>query len=426
MDNEEITKYQVQNIDFIFSNYLNFPKAERTYFYIELLETPVKINELFKKYKNYLYGFSIQLKDFENKKITGEETIEITIQTQVCFFYMEYRILLFLDLSQSMFNFDFDQKQIYIEKIEIYIKNLLENFNKFEREIYNINNEIVIFKPKIILGIACSSNEDDLSILLHEIILDSKNLNDYYFNLTIRKIRNKILNFNENKKIHRIPTISKLNGHIINPSYNNSKALDIYIKNQSNILNTIFEYSLYCLDLLPRTATPILFFITDSNLNFSSQGKYNNILMQYGRIDISIQIFDLFNPEKNNIFSQPSFCNSIDLLKYIAKFTNGNYFPIDYLNDFFHIKKIESNINLLSFNEKINLNNDNNKSEVSINCKCCKNTISMFFCKKPFYEYDTQKKKLYIDQNIIQKIKFNINSIQYLKSYKVNLLIKKK
>ena len=89
MDNEKITIYQVQNIDFIFSNYVNFPKAERTYFYIELLENPVKINELFKKYKNYLYGFSIQLKDFENKKITGEETIEITIQTQVCFFYME-------------------------------------------------------------------------------------------------------------------------------------------------------------------------------------------------------------------------------------------------------------------------------------------------------------------------------------------------
>ena len=427
MDNEKITIYQVQNIDFIFSNYVNFPKAERTYFYIELLENPVKINELFKKYKNYLYGFSIQLKDFENKKITGEETIEITIQTQVCFFYMEYRILLFLDLSQSMFNFDFDQKQIYIEKIEIYTKYILENLNKFEKEIFNINNEIVIFKPKIILGIACSSNEDDLSILLHEIILDSKNLNDYYFNLIKRKLYYKIINVNNNKKIHQnLPTISKLNAHKINPSFNNSKALDIYIKNQSNILNTIFEYSLYCLDLLPRTATPILFFITDSNLNFSSQGKYNNILMQYGRIDISIQIFDLFNPEKNNIFSQPSFCNSIDLLKYIAKFTNGNYFPIDYLNDFFHIKKIESNINLLSFNEKINLNNDNNKSEVSINCKCCKNTISMFFCKKPFYEYDTQKKKLYIDQNIIQKIKFNINSIQYFKSYKVNLLIKEK
>ena len=200
MNNEENIIYQVQNIDFVFSNYLNFPKAERTYFYIELLESPFKINELSKKYKNYLYGFNIKLKDFENKKITGEETIVITIQSQVCFFYMEYRILLFLDLSQSMFNFDFDQKQIYIEKIEIYIKNLLENFNKFEREIYNINNEIVIFKPKIILGIACSSNEDDLSILLHEIILDSKNLNDYYFNLTIRKIRNKILNFNENKK----------------------------------------------------------------------------------------------------------------------------------------------------------------------------------------------------------------------------------
>ena len=31
MDNEKITIYQVQNIDFIFSNYVNFPKAERTY-----------------------------------------------------------------------------------------------------------------------------------------------------------------------------------------------------------------------------------------------------------------------------------------------------------------------------------------------------------------------------------------------------------
>ena len=216
MDNEKITIYQVQNIDFIFSNYVNFPKAERTYFYIELLENPVKINELFKKYKNYLYGFSIQLKDFENKKITGEETIEITIQTQVCFFYMEYRILLFLDLSQSMFNFDFDQKQIYIEKIEIYTKYILENLNKFEKEIFNINNEIVIFKPKIILGIACSSNEDDLSILLHEIILDSKNLNDYYFNLIKRKLYYKIINVNNNKKIHQnLPTISKLNAHKI-------------------------------------------------------------------------------------------------------------------------------------------------------------------------------------------------------------------
>ena len=72
MGNEEIIIYQVQNIDFIFSNYLNFPKAERTYFYIELLGNLIKINELFKKYKNYLYGFSIQSKDLENKKITGE------------------------------------------------------------------------------------------------------------------------------------------------------------------------------------------------------------------------------------------------------------------------------------------------------------------------------------------------------------------
>ena len=64
-----------------------------------------------------------------------------------------------------MFNFDFDQKQIYIEKIEIYTKYILENLNKFEKEIFNINNEIVIFKPKIILGIACSSNEDDINII---------------------------------------------------------------------------------------------------------------------------------------------------------------------------------------------------------------------------------------------------------------------
>ena len=313
-----------------------------------------------------------------------------------------------------MFNFDFDQKQIYIEKIEKYMKNILENLNKFEKEIYNLKYEIVKFKPKIILGIACSSNEDELLILLHEIILDSKNLNDYYFNLIIRKLHNKILANNNNKKIHPIiPAISKLNAQIINPSFNNSKALDISIKNQSNILNTILEYSLYCLDLLPRTATPILFFITDSNLNFSFQGKYNNILMQYGRIDISIQIFDLFSPDKNKSFSPPSFCNSIDLLKYIAKFTNGNYLPVDYLNDFFKIEKIE-NKNLLSFNEKINLNNEHNKSEVSINCKCCKNTISMFFCKKPFMNMILKKKK-YVLIKTYQKKLTQFNTLKHIK-----------
>jgi hypothetical protein len=96
MGNEEIIIYQVQNIDFIFSNYLNFPKAERTYFYIELLGNLIKINELFKKYKNYLYGFSIQSKDLENKKITGEETIIITIHTQVCFFIWNIEYYFFL------------------------------------------------------------------------------------------------------------------------------------------------------------------------------------------------------------------------------------------------------------------------------------------------------------------------------------------
>ncbi len=425
-DSQETIIYQVENIDFVFSNYLNFPKAERTYFYIELLDTPITINKLSKKYQNYLYGFYIQLKDFENKKITGEETILMTSETQVCFFYMEYRILFFFDLSQSMFNYDFAQKQIYNEKVEIYTKLLLESFNEFELEIYNLNYDIIKFKPKIILGIACSSSEDDLKMILHEIILDPTNLSDYYLNLLIQKLHNKIMSFNNNKDTHPILP-STLNGKSVF-SENNYRALDLYIRNQSRYLNNILEYTLYYLDLLPRTASPILFLITDSNLCFSYFGKYNNILMQYGRIDISIQIIDLFDTNKFNKFTPPSSINSINLFKDITKFTNGNYFPIDYLNDFFGIKKKESNKNILSYNLK-KTKNYRIKSEVSINCKCCKDTLSMFFCKKPFHEYNICNNNIYINQNVndnnkICSINFNINAINYFNSNKINIMQK--
>ena len=97
-------------------------------------------------------------------------------------------------------------------------------------------------------------------------------------------------------------------------------------------LNKILEQGLYILDLLSLNATPLFFLLTDSVLDLLFTGKYNNILMQLGRVDINLQIIDLSPNNMQLKLTSPVYLNNIELMKYIAKATGGNYFSEDYLN----------------------------------------------------------------------------------------------
>ena len=66
---------------------------------------------------------------------------------------------------------------------------------------------------------------------------------------------------------------------------------------------------------MSSTGSRILFLLTDGNFYLPKLGKYNNILMQLNRIDISIQIIDLFY--RNNCYglTSPTFVNDIETMK---------------------------------------------------------------------------------------------------------------
>ena len=60
MDNEKI--YEVEKIEFIFYDYLSFPKAERTSFYITLLNIPLLLSDFDKKLiVNYANTVSLEI-----------------------------------------------------------------------------------------------------------------------------------------------------------------------------------------------------------------------------------------------------------------------------------------------------------------------------------------------------------------------------
>jgi len=100
--------------------------------------------------------------------------------------------------------------------------------------------------------------------------------------------------FKLNEKFQNSSVLCKKGGEKV--SQTNSFS---YKASKRSTLNPVLEKAYYVLDLLPKTATPLIFLLTDSNLNLSNLGDYNNILMRFNRIDVNIHIIDLHSNNLN-------------------------------------------------------------------------------------------------------------------------------
>ena len=69
MDNEKI--YEVEKIEFIFYDYLSFPKAERTSFYITLLNIPLLLSDFDKGILNEINPFKSAVRMNLTLRYTG-------------------------------------------------------------------------------------------------------------------------------------------------------------------------------------------------------------------------------------------------------------------------------------------------------------------------------------------------------------------
>ena len=111
---------EIEQLEFIFSDYLLVPRAERNNIVFNLLNQEVNLSDFERKYHDYLEGYTIKL--FNDKRIIGNEIIKLTNKSKTNIFYLEYRICFLLDISHSLFTYDFSSQMINIEKIEMYLK----------------------------------------------------------------------------------------------------------------------------------------------------------------------------------------------------------------------------------------------------------------------------------------------------------------
>ena len=381
------TTKKLESIDFLFKNYLSFPKAERTFFYLSLLNETFTFKNLEMGYSDIIIGYNYRtLKNYKNES----NKFLITKNTKVNYYYKSYRILILIDMSRSMFNYDIFSNKLIIEKIEDNLKNIFENFKNFSKKFRNFKQEeYVDFFPVIYLSISYSINENDFPVIFHEIFFE-KETYEYYLKKIMKKIKNYISNSLNNE-------ISKIK----NINYQND-----------NYLNKILQHSLFLLDLLPREATPILFILTDSNLNLNNLGKYNNILHQFNRKDIKINIINLYNMNSN--FLTPFNINNQQIMQYICEFTDGKYFNYyEKLNDnnynnftLYHDNIINLNINKNENNSLITFNKRNNFECIDENIDLFNKPPKIFYSKK-IKNY----KKLNIDDNLL-------NNLNNSKNYK--------
>ncbi len=213
---------------------------------------------------------------------------------------------------------------------------------------------------------------------------------------------------------------------------------------QTSYLNKLLDQSLYILDLLPRSAAPILIIFSDSNLYISRLGRYNNILMQFNRVDININFIDIFNSSGNiNLYALGLISNK-SIMNHISRFTRGSFFTEEKISkitktkinekitklpfEFSSVKNMKisvtehSNIKQLNIidtkivdqNEKQISNHPDEISSESLNsletikindnynahtkdqnelitlnfskCKSCNDNVNIFFCKKPYQD----------------------------------------
>ena len=139
--------YELQYIKFIIKEYSSFPRTERAKLLMFILHNPISISKLEKEFGYIIYGFNFIPKDKKSfpTKIDNSLKIIINNHTDVCFYYLEYRMLFFMDLSQSMLLFDLRQRILNIQKTEKYLDYLLKNCIEFEDIVYDFNMNKIKF-----------------------------------------------------------------------------------------------------------------------------------------------------------------------------------------------------------------------------------------------------------------------------------------
>ena len=420
--------YELNFIKLVIKDYSSIPRTERAKILRILLNVPFKIIDLENKFGYIIQAFQISP---EPKNFDNSMQILLTEKTDICFYYLEYRLLFFFDLSQSMLLFDLRQKILNIQKIEKYLNLLLKHSAEYEEIFYNFDIEKIIYKPKIICTIACASNEEKFIFLKHSFILEKNKLEKFYLNEISNKINLILMKYHDNKK---------------KPQSNDENTAQI------EFLYKILENCLLTFNLMPSSGNRILFFLTDGNIYLHHLGKYNNILMQLNRADISIQIIDMFY--RNNCYglTSPKFINNIEIMKYLAKFTGGNYINENLFIELFFPKELDNDRenknkkdrffyptlypNILSYNLNIQKSKDlwNKRfndvfDEKYLHCEHCAKGFELFLCKKIQVENNKKDKEEFVlyNKNKIEDLinkGISIKSIGLLCNYKKSVIIK--
>ena len=422
-DKEKV--YELKYIKFIIKDYSSFPRTERAKLLRYILNVPMKIIDLGKRFGYVIHALKLSP---EPKNFDNSMQIILTKQTDICFYYLEYRLLFFFDLSQSMLLFDLRQKIFNIQKMERYLNLLIKSSAEYEDTFYNFNIEKIKYKPKIICTIACASNEEEIIFIKHAFILEKEKFENVYS----QEISNKI-------------NLILMKYHYKNRAQNTRENRD-----QLLFLYKILENCLLTFNLMPSSGNRILFLLTDGNIFLPNLGKYNNILMQLNRADISIQIIDMFY--RNNCYglTSPKFVNDIEIMKYLAKFTGGNYINENLFISLFFPKENDKgggNIkdrffyptlypNILNYN--LNLKESENlwekrfkdvSDEKHIHCDYCSKGFELFLCKKVEVENNKKTKKDIVLDNNNKIEKFinkgiNIKSIGLLSNFEISVINK--
>ena len=379
-DKEKI--YELKYIKLIIKDYASFPRTERAKLLLFIINIPMKISDLEQRFGYIIHAFKMnpQPKNFDNSM-----QFIITEKTDICFYYLEYRLLFFFDLTQSMLVFDLRQKILNIQKMERYLNLLLKSNTEYEDTLYNFNIEKIKYKPKVICTVACASNEEEIIFIKHAFILEKETFYNFYSKEISKKINLILMKYHDKKRAQNI-------------NENKEQILFLY---------KILENCLLTFNLIPSSGNRILFLLTDGNIFLPNIGKYNNILMQYNRADISIQIIDMFY--RNNFYglTSPKFVNDIEINKYLAKFTGGNYINENLFIELFFPKEIENddkdkkdiffypslypNILHYNLNEKESQELWNKRfkdihDQKQIHCDFCSKGFELFLCKKIIIE----------------------------------------
>ena len=416
--------YELKHIKFIIKDYSSIPRTERAKIIRYLINVPMKIVDFEEKFGYIIHGFKLSP---EPKNFDNTMQIMITEKTDICFYYLEYRLLFFFDLSQSMLLFDLRQKILNIQKIERYLNLLLKSSAEYEDTFYNLNIEKINYKPKIICTIACATNVEEIIFIKHAFILEKEKFENFYSKEISNKINLILMKYHDKRKSQGV-------------NENLDEILFLY---------KILENCLLTFNLMPSTGNRILFLLTDGNIFLPNLGKYNNILMQLNRADISIQIIDMFY--RNNCYglTSPKFVNDIEIMKYLAKFTGGNYINENLFIKLFFPKERGDDKNkkdrffyptlypnILSYNINLKESEDLWKKrfedvfdEKHLHCENCSKGFELFLCKKIEVENNKNKNDefvLYNKTKIEDLINngINIKSIGLLSDYKKSVIVK--